>query len=162
MLPFIQISKPSDIDKLIAEMARLEKPHRVELLRSVRQHETNLVELGRTADAPTRELERSLRPTIVLLGDDDYSTTGPIGWTAFRRLGYWARGAMVHATGGDVASYRLAIELALTKQRFLLIETSSAHAHEWGAALHKRNIPAIGLLPPAGVHPLPMARSEMQ
>jgi hypothetical protein len=47
-------------------------------------------------------------------------------------------------------------------RRFLLIETDSAHAHDWGEALHKRRIPALGLVPPDGVHPLPLDRATMQ
>jgi hypothetical protein len=76
--------------------------------------------------------------------------------------GIGARGAMVHATGADVPTYRLAIGMALVHRRFLLIETDSAHAHDWGEALHKRRIPALGLVPPDGVHPLPFDRATMR
>jgi hypothetical protein len=151
---FHQIGKPDQIDRLIAAAASMNLPGRVELLRAVRDGSINFIEIGRQAAAPMRTIEQSLRPVVMLLGDDDYRSTGPSGWAAWQRLSYWARGAMVHATGGDAPSYRMAIGMALVTQRFLLIETASAHAHDWGRALHRRNIPALGLVPPSGSHPV--------
>jgi hypothetical protein len=151
---FYQIGKPEQIDRLIAHAATMNLPGRVELLRAVRAGAINLVEIERRADAPMRAIENSPRPVIMLLGDDDYRSTGPAGWAAWQRLSYWARGAMVHATGADVPSYRLALGLAVVQRRFLMIETDSAHAHDWGSALHRRNIPALGLVPPDGTHPV--------
>jgi hypothetical protein len=158
----VQIGDPDQIDRLIAHAAMLNLPGRVELLRAVRARAINLVEIERKAPAPMRLIEQSSRPVMLILGDDDYAATGPAGWAAWQRLSYWARGAMVHATGADATSYQMAIGMALVVQKLLLIETDSAHAHEWGAALHRRNIPAIGLLPPDGQHPLSIARSAMQ
>lgn len=156
-----QIGAPDQIDRLIVHASALGLPGRVELLRAVRGGAINLLEIGRQSAAPVRTLERSLRPVVMVLGDDDYASTGPSGWAAWQRLSYWARTAMVHATGADAASYRLAIGMALAHRRFLLIETDSAHAHDWGAALHKRNIPAIGLVPPDGAHPVMPPRGGM-
>jgi hypothetical protein len=156
-----QIGTPDQIDRLIAHASALGLRGRVELLRAVRDGAINLVEIGRQSAAPVRTLEQSPRPVVMVLGDDDYASTGPAGWTAWQRLSYWARCAMVHATGADAASYRLAVGMALIQRRMLLIETDSAHAHDWGAALHKRNIPALGLLPLDGVHPVVPARGGM-
>jgi hypothetical protein len=148
-----KIGKSNQIDRLIAHASTMDLPGRVELLRAAREGMIDLVEIQRKAEAPMRTMERSLRPVIMVLGDDDYAATGPSGWAGWQRLSYWARGAVVHATGADIVSYRMAIGLALVARRFLLIETDSAHAHDWGRALHRRNIPAVGLLPPNGVHP---------
>ena len=71
-------------------------------------------------------------PMIAVLGDDDYASTGPTGWPATRRLFRWAKGAMIHATGADAPSYQAAIRMAIGSRRFLLIETSSDCAAEWG------------------------------
>jgi hypothetical protein len=158
---FCQIDSPDQIDRLIARASMLNLPGRVELLRAVRDGAINLIEIERKAEAPMRAMERSTRPVVILIGDDDYRSTGPTGWAAWRRLGYWSNGAMVHATGGDAKSYRLAIGLALMEPRFLLIETDSAHAHDWGAALQKRRIPCIGLVPPSGAHPVMPARESV-
>jgi hypothetical protein len=159
---FHEIGKPDQIDRLIAQCSTLGLPGGVELLRAVRDGAINLVEIERQAAAPMRAIENSPRPVVMLLGDDDYRSTGPSGWAAWQRLSYWARDAMVYATGADVPSYRLAIGLALIQQRFLLIETDSAHAHDWGAALHRRNVPTLGLMPPSGVHPVMPARDAVQ
>ena len=161
--PVFHISTDRDINTMIAQASRLEMPWRVELYRAVRDKMINLAGPGRDADAPRKLLEASPRPTVVLLGDDDYASTGPDGWMAFRCLGYWARAAMMHATGGDVASYQLAVGLTCIKRRLLLIETSSERAHEWGRALQRRRIPAVGLVPPGdNTHPVQPARGDLQ
>jgi hypothetical protein len=159
---FHQIGKPEQLDRLIAHAAALELVGRVELLRAVRRGEINLVEVSREASAPMLAMEQSPRPVVLVLGDDDYCATGPTGWAAWKRVSYWARAAMVHATGADVASYQMAIGMALVQPRFLLIETDSAHASEWGEALHRRRIPALGLVPPNGVHPVTPPSAAMQ
>jgi hypothetical protein len=158
-----RFSSDDQIDRMIAGFATMGASHHVELLRAVRQRQINLLGLGRAEEAPMKVLESSLRPTIVLIGDDDYQTTGPTGWASFRRLGYWANGALVHATGADVASYRLGIGMAIMHRRFLFVETSSKHADEWAAALRKRSIATFGLLPPGGAsHPVLPPRGAMQ
>lgn len=62
----------------------------------------------------------------------------------------------------DVPSYRAAIGMALLARRFLLIETDSAHAREWGNALLVQGIPFLGLLPSEGVHPVKPGKLGMQ
>jgi hypothetical protein len=157
-----QIGKPDEIDRLIATYANFGMIGRVELLRAVRRGEINIAEPARDAVVPLRVLERSPRPLIVVLGDDDYSSTGPAAWPATRRVFRWAKGAMIHATGADVASYRMVIGLALVCRNFLLVETDTAHMREWSEALRARRIPSICLPPPEGVHPAPVARGAMQ
>jgi hypothetical protein len=159
---FHQIGKPEQLDRLIAHAAAMNLTGRVELLRAVRGGEINLIEVGRDAPAPMRALEQSLRPIVMLFGDDDYASTGPSGWAAWQRVSYWARAAMVHATAADIASYQMAIGMALLQPRFLLVETDSAHAHEWGEALHRRNIIALGLMPREGIHPVSPPQETVQ
>jgi hypothetical protein len=159
---FIQIGATDQIDRLIIHAAALNLPGRVELLRAVQRGDINLVEPCRDAVVPGRVLKNMARPLVVLLGDDDYAATGPAGWATVPRLLRWASSALVHASGGDVPSYRLAIAMALARPRFLLIETDSAHAAEWDATLSRRRIPCIGLAPPFGVHPVPLSRETMQ
>lgn len=159
---YAQIGAPDQIDRLIALCADVDLVGRVELLRAVRRGEIGIVEPARDAVVPLRVLERSLRPLIAIIGDDDYCSTGPAAWPATRRLFRWARGAMVHATGADAASYRLAIGMALHCRRFLLIETDTAHMREWGEVLLARRLPFVGLRPPAGSHPVMPPRGAMQ
>jgi hypothetical protein len=157
--PF-HLGQPEHIDRVIAMLSAAGQRGQAELFRAVRAGEINVAIVGRQNPAPMKTIETSPRAVIVLIGDDDYQSTGPSGFVAWQRLSYWARAAMVHATGGDAASYRLAIAMAVMHQKFLLIETDSAHAHAWGDALRRRNIPAIGLLPRDGVHPAPPKRAE--
>jgi hypothetical protein len=161
-IPVFNIGKPAEIDRLIAACATYGLVGRVELLRAVRRGEIALVEPVRDAVVPLRVLERSTRPQIAIIGDDDYCSTGPTDWPATRRLFHWAKAAMVHASGADVPSYRLAIDMALLAQRFLLVETGTAHMQEWGEALLARKIPFVCLKPTDGVHPRPIERRAMQ
>jgi hypothetical protein len=108
-------------------------------------------------------LKRSPRPVLVLVGDDDYATTGPAGWSATAMLLRWATSAVVHGTGGDIATYRMAADIAAANGRFLLIETSSAHVSTWRAALQAAGVPHLSLVPPSGgCHPLPLDRNAVR
>lgn len=157
------IHAADEIDRLIALAVSMSCVGRVELLRAVRAGVISLVELERDAALPVRAMQKLRRPVLLLVGDDDYASTGPAGWATTRRLSYWAKGAMVNATGADVPSYRAAISMALTYRRFVLIETDTAHAEEWANALVARRIQCIGLLPGDGVaHPLPLDRRDVQ
>jgi hypothetical protein len=157
-----QITKGDDIDRLISTAAAMELPGRVELLRAVRRGEITLLEVDRQGMPPGRVLKASTRPAIAIIGDDDYASTGPCGWAAARRFQYWARAGMVHGTGADVPSYRIAVDMALVAWRFLLVETDSAHLDEWGSALRKHGVPFLGLRPPNGSHPVAPDRSTLQ
>jgi hypothetical protein len=156
------IGKADQIDRLIALCADLGLVGRAQLLRAVRRGEIATVEPARDAVVPNKILERSLLPTIAIIGDDDYASTGPAAWPATRRLFRWTRGAMIHASGADAASYQFAIDMTLRCRRFLLIETDTAHLHEWGAALRARGVPFIGLQPPSGSHPVMPRREAVQ
>ena len=157
----IEIGKPDQIDRLIAAYACLDMVGRVELMRAVRAGTIDTVEPTRDRVVPTKILERSLRPLIAIIGDDDYASTGPAAWPATRRLFRWAKGAMVHATGADAPSYQIAIGMAMQCRRFVLIETDSTHAREWGEALLARRVPFIGLVPTDGTHPLSVPKEGL-
>jgi hypothetical protein len=157
-----QITDAVALNRLIAAASSIGFVGRVELLRAVRNREIALLELDRTADVPSRVLREATRPLIALLGDDDYANTGPSGWAAVLRLSRWARAAMIHATGADVPSYRAAIRMALLVRLFLLIETDSAHAQEWGNALLAWGVPFLGLVPSEGAHPILPQQAKMQ
>jgi len=161
--PYSEIREPDAIDRLIALAATMNLVGRVELLRAVKDGIIALVELTREAALPSAALEKISRPTLLLVGDDDYASTGPGGWAAASRLHYWARGGMVHATGADVFSYRSVIFATLMARRYALVETDTAHAEVWGTYLSRR-IPGIVVLTPAdgAQHPLPLARSAVQ
>lgn len=154
--------KPDQTDRLIAAYASLNMVGRVELVRAVRAGTINVVEPTRDRMVPAGLLERSLRPLITIIDDDDYASTGPAGRPSTRRLFRWAQGAMVQATGAGAPSYQMAIGIAIQCRRFLLIETDRAHMREWGEALLARHVPFIGLRPPEGAHPVPIERSRLQ
>lgn len=163
MPPPFQVTQRDQFDRLIAHAATMGFPGAVELLRSARAGEIDLVQIERAAAAPIRLMEKSTRPVVCVIGDDDDASTGPAGWHATRRLLWWAKAAMVHATGADAESYQVAIAMALASRRFLLIETDTAHMREWGDVLLKRRIPFLGLRPAdGGVHPIPPDRAAMQ
>lgn len=161
--PPVQITKPEQFDRLIARLSTVVAPGLIELVRSARRGEINLVQIDRKAVAPIRLMEQATRPVVCLIGDDDYNSSGPSGWHATRRLLWWAKAAMIHAAGSDARSYQAAIGMALSCRRCLLIETDTAHCEEWGDVLSRRHIPFLGLRPPGdGVHPVPLDRSRVQ
>jgi hypothetical protein len=158
----VQITRREHVDQMIARAADAGAVGYVELLRAARRGEINVVQPARDAVVPLRLLKQTMRPLVAVLGDDDYTSTGPTAWPATRRLFRWARGAVIHATGADVPTYRMAISMALAYWRFLLIETDTAHMREWGEALLAQKVPFVCLEPPDGVHPIPLSRGQLQ
>jgi hypothetical protein len=75
----------------------------------------------------------------------------------------WARSAIVHGTGAERWHYQEAIRAAEHTGRCLFVETDSGHVASWVAALAPRQIPALSIIPPAGVtHPVIPARGGVR
>lgn len=158
----IHVNKAADISRMIAVLVANDLSHRAELMCAVRDGAICVIEPRRDFIVAMRVLKTTSRPTLVVVGDDDYAATGPDGWSTLPNLLRWARGAMVHGTGADISSYRAAIGMTLFHRKFVLVETDSAHVQEWGGRFLARRIPTIGLVPSSGAHPLPLARGKAQ
>jgi hypothetical protein len=152
----------SQLNDTILLCEQMGSPGHAALFRTVRDRQISLVVVPRDAPISDKVLNRSQRPMVVLVGDDDGASTGPSGFRAWRRLKQWAGCALVHAAAADVESYTVAIMMAAVLGKLLLIETSSAREPEWAAALEVASIPAVGVLPRGGVHPVPPHKREVQ
>jgi hypothetical protein len=124
------------------------------LFTAVRDGRISLAILPRNAPITDEVLNRSSRPKLVLLGDDDGHSTGPAGFRAWQKLRPWANCGLVHAAAADVDTYHFAVAATMLGGRTLLIETDSAYAHEWAEALYQANIPSMTVVPRGGVHPV--------
>src|SRR4051794_11144416 len=124
------------------------------LFRAVRDRQISLAIVPRDAPITDKMLNRSQRPMVVLLVDDDGASTGPAGFRSWRRLTTWAGCALVHAAAADAETYQLVVTMAALQGRLLLIETTSAQEPAWAEALQAAGIPAVGVLPRGGVHPV--------
>jgi hypothetical protein len=125
--------------------------------------EQDLIDLVGIADPatpwPTR-IKHATRPTVILIGDDPGAPDGmggPDAWRCTRSLGRWARGVLVHGTGGQAAHYAGAVRAARQLGRVALIETTSVHAQAWAERLNCRR--TLLLLPRSGSHPLGAAEA---
>jgi hypothetical protein len=97
----------------------------------------------------------SAGPRVVLLADDLGDSRDPDEWRSAVSAIAWARAAVIHGTGGRVEHYAEAVRAAETLGRCLMIETNSARAPAWAAAIHPREIPGLLIIPPrGGVHPV--------
>ena len=136
-------------------------PHVVPLLRAVAAG-VHVACVPRGVPFP-RELAALEKPCIVVIGDDDGLATGPAGYPAAKRLGYWARRAMVHGAGGEAEHYELAVEAAALYGRVLIVETGSARISEWRRCLGDgRRVPLLVIVPRYGVHPVAPPRETRQ
>jgi hypothetical protein len=160
--PLWTVHKREQFDKMIAAAGTLGAAHYQIPLRASREGRINLAIASRGGDISIGQLKRSPRPILVVIGDDDYASTGPVGWPIARKLFRWARHVVIHATGADDTSYRLAVEMAVTVRRLVLVETSSDCAGAWAAACRQAHIPALALMPANGQHPLPLSREQVQ
>jgi hypothetical protein len=75
------LSDPVTLNRMIAFFAEHGFVGKVELLRAALAGHIALIELPRDAPLPSA-LNRITRPAILLIGDDDYASTGPSGWAA--------------------------------------------------------------------------------
>jgi hypothetical protein len=128
------------------------------LLRGVQAGRIDLVILTGHRDVWTpRRLPRAIRPTIVVISDDDDAreSRGPAEWRAFLSASAWARTAVVHGAAARADHYEGLIVAAETAGRALLVETTSDLAPAWCATLAPRGIPTLCITPPAGTpHPV--------
>ena len=150
----------ADADELITRLHQRGHPWYVPVVRAVAGGRIDLIEPQRTTSR--QELRRTLRraatagrPTIVLIGDDDYATTGPSGWPGVASLLRWAALTVVHGSGGTAEDYQWFVELAEARTRLLLIETTSEAAPMWAAAAPAGSPMRVWvLLPTDGPHPV--------
>jgi hypothetical protein len=150
---------------VIAHLSRSQYAYKVPLYRAAQAGMISLCEITRGATPPLKRLDRTDRPSIVLVGDDDYASTGPAGWVATRRLMYWIRAALVHGTGGTMEDYCGAVAMALKWDKVVLVETSSEHLVNWADVVQKapHRITAVFKRPTApGVHPIPLTKGDVQ
>ena len=142
----------------MAEVAAQLGPWSMPVVEALRSGLIAVQWLTRSQRAPLDAMRRIDRPLLVWVGDDDESSSGPDGWRCAHQLTRWARGAVVHAAGGEANHYRVAVDGTLIERRFLLVETSSRHAEAWLALLAGK--PALVILPRSGPHPVD--RKEMR
>jgi len=91
------------------------------------------------------------RPVVLIIGDDDYSTTGPDGWKCLNTVVSWAASAVIHAAAATAQTYLEAARAAHLTRACVLVETDVAHAHEWAQKFIA--MPTLTILPRDGVHP---------
>lgn len=105
------------------------------------------------------------RPAVALIGDDDGMDRGPPAWRLAERAIRWARGIVLHGTGGEVEHYEAAIQGAEVAGRVLVVECGSATLAAWAAlsaaAPHRPNVLVIRP-PPGGTHPSAPPREAWQ
>jgi len=158
------IHTPADFARLIAVSEQMGDGYMTELVRPASRGDLNLMVLSRgTVQPPFYRLAKKCRPIVALVGDDDYQTTGPDGWTCADKLRTWAAFAVVHGTGAKREHYAMAAAMVAKVGRLLLIETSSEGAQQWAGFLRERTPPLMfmGLLPPEGAHPVMPAKGEL-
>ena len=148
---------PRNVEKGIALCKAFDSEHHIPLLKAAAVGRIAATFLTDRLSRPNiYALGKEKRPSLIMVGDDEGRTTGPMGWVATAQLMQWAKGALVHATGGDQQSYMLAVTMAEQFSRLLLVETSSDAAEAWVTGLRKVGVFTIVLLPTGdGVHPVP-------
>ena len=147
---------PRNVARAIAMCEALDSTHYALLLKAAgagRIAMTGLVD--RLSRPNLYALNKAKQPALIVVGDDDNRTTGPMGWAATAQMMQWARGCLLHATGADQRSYALAVTMAEDLGRLLLVETSSDAAEAWLSVLQGADVPTVLLRPTGdGVHPV--------
>ena len=160
-----EITTQDQFAAVIAHLSQSGFAFKVPLYRAAQAGLISLCEITRDGTPPLKRLDRTGRPVVILVGDDDYASTGPTGWISTRKLMHWTRAALVHGSGGTAEDYCGAVALAIRWNKFLLVETSSDHLAAWTEVVQRapRRIAAVFKRSTApGIHPISLKKGEIQ
>ena len=123
-----------------------------ELFEAARADRIVVMFAWRSSTVPMRLLKQQTKPTLVVIGDDDYQSTGPAGWQNAAALMRWCSRTVLHGSGADVATYRGIADVTAQVGRMLLVETSFEHLPAWVELAKDK--PALVIVPQEGRHPI--------
>jgi hypothetical protein len=156
----LQACTPDNLAKAAVAAEQAGQPGVAELMREVRRGGLAVFfSSDRQQVVTLAELNQAVRPTVVVVGDDDYQSTGPSGWRCSAVVSEWAAAAVVHAAGATAESYSEAVRAARLLGRAVLIETDTAHAEEWALVFEPKRV--LLVLPKTGPHPILPPRSAL-
>ena len=149
----LQACTPDNLAKAAVAADQAGQPGVAELMREVRRGGLAILfNSDRHQTVTAADLNEAARPTIVVVGDDDYQSTGPAGWRCSATVAEWAVAAVIHAAGATAESYAEAAKAARLLGRAVLIETSTAYAFEWAESFKPKRV--LMVLPQDGPHPI--------
>jgi hypothetical protein len=149
---------------LTARSMAAQPPQRDFLTRLTEPAGENLIDLIFVSDPAERwqkAIERALRPTVVVVGDDPGESLdgngGPDAWRCANRLRRWTKGVIIHGAGAVPDHYEAVVQCALDVRRLTLIETTSLHACAWA---ERMACPRSLLVIPRNGLPHPLVKAE--
>lgn len=150
----------ANINRAIAFAEQSGQPGVAELYRAVLAGDFGLVPITRRdMQIATADLAAPV-PMLILIGDDDYASTGPAGWQCSSILAQWAHAAVIHASGATAETYREGVKAARICRRAVLVETSTDKASAWAELFRPK--PVLLILPSDGPHPVMPSKAELQ
>lgn len=144
---------PAALALIVAEMHRAGCTWHIPLIRAVAEGRIALAFVLAHERARLVKLDRSGRPSILILSDDEDGRADALsGWPSLRRIMCWARGAIIHASGGLPEHYELAVQVAEECQKLLIIDTAYKRLSAWISAVETAafSIPIRLIVPPLG------------
>ena len=158
-------ASPANVARAINLLEMLNEQFRAPLFRAVPLGQIALTVLGTGQAPPLSRLDKTGFPGVIVLTDDDDTTRlGPDGWRYGARILRWARGAMLHGSGGQPEHYQMAVEGAQRCGRLVLVETCSTQIDAWTALALRTLAPGriLKIQPPAGgIHPVAVPRGQI-
>ena len=149
----LEACTPENLAKAAVAADQAGQPGVAELMREVRRGGLALFfNSDRNQEVTVDDLNQAQRPTVVVIGDDDYSSSGPTGWRCSATVAEWAVAAVIHAAGATAESYAEAVKAARLLGRAVLVETDTAHALAWAQVFQPKRV--LLVLPKVGPHPI--------
>ncbi len=137
---------------IAVRLDQADQPGAAALVRETMQGDLVLLTVSGRAFSPAKGFDTTNPSTILMVGDDDYASTGPTGWRSSGRVARWAACAVIHAAAASADTYLEAAHAARETGRCALIETVPKHAAAWAELFMGK--PALVILPRGGVHPI--------
>jgi len=148
----MKLLSPAELASVAVRLDQADRPGAAALVREAMRGDLVLLSVGDRASDPAKGIAPTDRATILIVGDDDYSSTGPTGWRSAATVATWAASAVIHAAAASAQTYFQAADAARETGRCALIETVPKHAAAWTELF--RGKPALMIMPRDGVHPV--------
>lgn len=159
------ILKTSTQDEIPAAIAALQvacTTDRAPILGALRDAKIAHFEVARdTAPNVVKQLfALAEKPVVVLIGDTDQGTIGPVVWPVVPLVMHWARAVFLHSIDGGVVGYGAVVRAAAKYRRVVLVENNSRNVDAWRSAAGFSGVRRIALLSAnGGAHPRAAVKS---
>jgi hypothetical protein len=120
------------LPQVIATLQQCGAQHKIPLVRALADERITFFEVPRGADFFERRIfDADTLPVVCVIGDDDFTSSGPSGFPVAADMLRWSKARIIHGAGGEASHYEGAVLTAEKLGNCVIIETSSDCVDPW-------------------------------